>query len=121
MTDIQPHEIPRNHEITEAHTDDSPHYLTVQERQLRFRDEIEHARCSTMTHAERERLVRYVKEFVNLIYYPPSEHPGILVDETGFDVGPALDERIAEAAEAYYGQLYPRIEVSTESEIGEYE
>jgi hypothetical protein len=98
----------RNDEITD---------LTVQERQLRFRDEIEHARCSSMTHAERERVVRYVREFITIIYYP-----GILNDDTGYDVGDELDARIAEAAEAYYREQFPRIEVSPdEAEIGEYE
>jgi hypothetical protein len=91
-------------------SDDSA--LTVRERQLRFRNEIERARCSAMTDDERQRVVRYIKEFVNLIYYPDE------IDESGWDVGDALDAEIAERSDRYYGQLFPRV---FSPEIGEYE
>ena len=99
----------RNDEITD---------LTVWERQLRFRDEIERARCSTMTFAEREKVARFVKHHVNLIFYAPSEYPEVFEGD-GYEVGDELDARIAEAAEAFYREQFPRIPVSPE--IGEFE
>jgi hypothetical protein len=70
--------------------------------QLRFRALIEGARCSTLSHDERQRVVRYVGEFINLIYYQPNEYPAGLFEEQGRDIGDELDDQIAENVERHF-------------------
>lgn len=81
---------------------------TAREWQLRFRDLIERARCSGMTHDQRQRVVRYVREFITIMLSSPSEYPE-LFEDVGYDVGDELDAEIAERSDRYYSQLFPRV------------
>jgi hypothetical protein len=65
-------------------TDDQP--LTVEDWQRHFRSQIELARCAILTDSDRERVVWFVKEHINLIYYPPDQYPGDF-EEVGWNSG----------------------------------
>jgi hypothetical protein len=67
-----------HHPITEDTSDES----RVGAWQTHLRSQIEFARCAVLTPDEREQVVRFVKEQVNLIYYSPSEYPGMF-EEVG--------------------------------------
>jgi hypothetical protein len=86
------------------------------EWQLEFRGLIEGARNSILSDDERRRIVRYIAEFMGLIYYPEAEYPGS--EESGLNVGDALDQQIAERTSKYYAGRFPPI---LSNEIGERE
>jgi hypothetical protein len=62
-------------------------------------------------------VVRYIAEFVGLLYYPADLYPGDF-EHHGLNVGDALDTQIAARTSEYYEGRFPRIRFP---EIGERE